>query len=98
MDFISQEDKETEREFIDQGYIIRPVADKGALDKIKKLALSKLPDKNLDKTHEVLSVADINTFRLDIIKEINEQPWLRGAYYQIAKPYLDALVGNAVEG
>ena len=94
MDFISQEDKETEREFIDQGYIIRPVADKGALDKIKKLALSKLPDKNLDKTHEVLSVADINTFRLDIIKEINEQPWLRGAYYQIAKPYLDILVGN----
>jgi len=51
MDFLSQEDKEIEREFIDQGYIIRPVADKGALDKIKKFALSKLPGNNLNKTH-----------------------------------------------
>ena len=94
MDFLSQKDKEIEREFIDQGYIIRPVADKGTLDKIKKFALSKLSDKNLDKTHEVLSVTDLNAFRLDVIKGINEQLWLREAYYQIAKPYLDILVGN----
>jgi len=42
MDFSSQEDKKIEKEFIEQGYIIRPVADKDALDKIKKFALRKL--------------------------------------------------------
>jgi len=94
MDFLSQEDKEIEKEFIEQGYVIRPVADKGALDKIKKFALSKLPGNNLNKTHEMLNVSDLNNFRLDVIKDINEQPWLREAYYQIAKPYLDILVGN----
>ncbi len=94
MDFSSQEDKKIEKEFIEQGYIIRPVADKDALDKIKKFALRKLSNKSLDKTHESVSINELNTFRLDVIRQINEQPWMREAYYQIAKPYLDALVGN----
>ena len=94
MDFLSQEDKKIEKEFIEQGYIIRPVADKDALDKIKKFALRKLSNKSLDKTHESVSINELNTFRLDVIKEINDQPWLREAYYQIVKPYLDVLVGN----
>jgi sporadic carbohydrate cluster 2OG-Fe(II) oxygenase len=94
MDFSSQEDKKIEKEFIEQGYIIRPVADKDALDKIKKFALRKLSNKSLDKTHESVSINELNTFRLEVIKEINEQSWLREAYYQIAKPYLDILVGN----
>ena len=94
MDFSSQEDKKIEKEFIEQGYIIRPVADKDALDKIKKFALRKLSNKSLDKTHESVSINELNTFRLDVIKEINDQPWLREAYYQIVKPYLDVLVGN----
>ena len=94
MDFLSKDEKILGKEFIDQGYIIRPVANKGALDKIKKFALSKIPDKSLDKVHESVSIKELNTFRLDVIKQINEQPWMREAYYQIAKPYLDALVGN----
>ena len=94
MDFSSQEDKKIEKEFIEQGYIIRPVADKDALDKIKKFALRKLSNKSLDKTHESVSINELNTFRLDVIKEINDQPWLREAYFQIVKPYLDVLVGN----
>jgi len=94
MDFLSQEDKKVEKEFIEQGYVIRPVANKGALDKIKKFALSKISDKSLDRVHESVSINELNTFRLDVIKQINEQPWMREAYYQIAKPYLDILVGN----
>ena len=94
MDFSSQEDKKIEKEFTEQGYIIRPVADKDALDKIKKFALRKLSNKSLDKTHESVSINELNTFRLDVIKEINDQPWLREAYFQIVKPYLDVLVGN----
>jgi len=94
MDFLSQEDKKIEKEFIEQGYIIRPVPDKDALDKIKKFVLSKLPDISLDQAHESVSINELNAFRLDVIKEINDQPWLREAYYQTAKAYLDILVGN----
>jgi len=56
--------------------------------------LRKLSNKSLDKTHESVSINELNTFRLDVIKEINDQPWLREAYFQIVKPYLDVLVGN----
>jgi sporadic carbohydrate cluster 2OG-Fe(II) oxygenase len=97
MDFLSKDEKILGKEFIDQGYIIRPVANKDALDKIQKFAVDKLSKKgndSLNKTHESISIEELNTFRLEVIKEINEQSWLREAYYQIAKPYLDALVGN----
>jgi len=97
MDFLSKDEKILGKEFIDQGYIIRPVANKDALDKIQKFAVDKLSKKgndSLDKTHESISIGELNTFRLEVIKEINEQSWLREAYYQIAKPYLDILVGN----
>ena len=43
---------------------------------------------------KILALSELNDFRLDVINEINAQPWLREAYYQIAKPYLDILVGN----
>jgi sporadic carbohydrate cluster 2OG-Fe(II) oxygenase len=94
MDFLSQEDKRVEQEFVEQGYVIRPVADKDALDKIKTFASKKILGNNLDKTHKSISIDKLNTFRLEVIKEINEQSWLREAYYKIAKPYLDVLVGN----
>ena len=97
MDFLLKDEKILEKEFIDQGFIIRPVSNKDALDKIQKFAIDKLSRKgsdSLDKTHESVSVDELNTFRLEVIKEINEQPWLREAYYQIAKPCLDILVGN----
>ena len=94
MDFLSLEDKKVEQEFVEQGYVIRPVADKDALDKIKKFALGKLFDKDLNQAHEIVSIDKLNAFRLDVIRQINEQPWMREAYFQIVKPYLDVLVGN----
>ena len=97
MNFLSNDEKILEKEFIDQGYIIRDVANKDALGKIQKFTSEKLSRKggdSLDKTHESISINELNTFRLEVIKDINEQSWLREAYYQIAKPYLDILVGN----
>ena len=97
MDFLSTNEKILENEFIDQGYVIREVANKDALNKIQKFSIDMLSRKgsdSLDNTHKSISVNELNDFRLDVIKEINAQPWLREAYYQIAKPYLDILVGN----
>ena len=97
MDFLSKDEKTLENEFTEQGFIIREVANKDALNKIQKLAVDMLIKKggdSLDNTHKAISIDELNDFRLDVIKEINSQPWVREAYYQIAKPYLDILVGN----
>ena len=97
MDFFSKNEKVLENEFIDQGFIIREAANKDALKKIQKFAIDILSRKggnSLDNAHKYIGINELNDFRLDVIKKINMQPWLREAYYQIAKPYLDILVGN----
>jgi sporadic carbohydrate cluster 2OG-Fe(II) oxygenase len=97
MNFLTKEDKVLEKEFIKHGYIIRPSANKGALDRIQKFITNQLPNKNntsLNKAHEGVDINELNTLRLKVIDKINQQSWLRESYYQIAKPYLDILVGN----
>ena len=97
MDFLSKKEKNLAKEFVNQGFIIRDVADKDALYKIQKLVIKMLSLKgnnSLDSAHEIININELNDFRLDVIKKINSQPWLREAYYKIAKPYLDVLVGN----
>jgi sporadic carbohydrate cluster 2OG-Fe(II) oxygenase len=97
MDFLSKNEKALENEFMNQGFIIREVANKDALNKIQKFAIDMLSRKTgdtLDNAHKSISINELNDFRLDVIKELNSQTWLREAYYQIAQPYLDILVGN----
>jgi len=97
MDFLSKNEKILGQEFIDQGFIIREATDKDALNKIQKFAIDMLSRKggdSLNNTHKNIGIKELNDFRLDVINEINAQPWLREAYYNIAKPYLDILVGN----
>jgi len=97
MDFLSKEEKILGQEFEDQGYIIRKVADIELLNKIKKFAtniLSVHGESSLNDTHKSVEIDKLNSFRLESIQKINEEPWIRKAYYCIAKPYLDKLVGN----
>tara|TARA_B100001173_G_scaffold298641_1_gene296431 strand:+ start:394 stop:1164 length:771 start_codon:yes stop_codon:yes gene_type:complete len=97
MDFLSKQEKKLENEFLTQGFIIREAANKESLNRIQKFIINFISRKgcdSLDKSHESISIVELNDFRLDVIKEINAQSWLREAYYQVAKPYLDVLVGN----
>jgi sporadic carbohydrate cluster 2OG-Fe(II) oxygenase len=97
MNFLLKNEKILENEFLNQGYVIRDVANKVALNKIQTFAIDMLSRKggdSLDTTHKHISISELNNFRLDVIKEINAQSWLREAYYQVAKPYLEILVGN----
>ena len=97
MDFLSKNEKKLENEFTNQGLIIREVADKNALNKIQQFVFDMLSERGgeyLDSAPEVIDINDLNNFRLEVINKINAQSWLREAYYQVAKPYLDLLVGN----
>ena len=91
--------------FLNQGYVIRPAADMAALDWIREqfFLLSKealgiesnvKAEQFLNTIHERVPINELNDFRLKMIRGINSDDKFRLLYYQIAKPYLDVLVGN----
>ncbi len=103
--FSTIEDIEIGKEFLEQGYIIRPIKNIKDLDWIRNLFI-KLVRKNLtikdevnddnlfDLIHYEINPSQLNNFRLSIIKEMNATDGFRYRYYQVAKSYLEALVGN----
>ncbi len=103
----NKETEKVKKEFLNDGLIIRKIKDKKSLNWIKsnfetliKKELKKrnktIP-KNFDffnEIHKIISIDELNDFRLNIFKEINKLNNFRNYYYQIAKPYLGALVGD----
>jgi sporadic carbohydrate cluster 2OG-Fe(II) oxygenase len=48
----------------------------------------------LDGIHEKVDVHKLNDLRLAVIREMNEEPWTRLAYFNTARRALEVLVGN----
>lgn len=103
--FLNQEEIRLTDEYLEQGYIIRPVADADALDWIRNQfarliceALGTPPDTEpallLNQIHQKVPIADLNSFRLKIIRGINVIEGFREMYFRVARPYLETLVGN----
>jgi len=92
-------------EYLKEGYLVRAVADTSALQWMRsqftdlvirdlKLASDIEPNQLLNNIHKHVPVTELNNFRLRIIRGINAIPEFRHNYFKIAKPYLEALVGN----
>jgi len=103
--FITKSEQELTTEYLTQGYIIRPAADFEALDWIRKqfiiliseaLEIKEEIDSEtiLNQIHQKVPVTELNNFRLKIIRGFNAIEGFREKYYQVARPYLDTLVGN----
>lgn len=103
--FLSKSERLLSEEYLDQGYVIREIEDKEALnwmrDQFVRLIgetletnTEELPDILLNHIHEKVPVADLNSFRLKIIKGFNDVDGFREMYYRVAKSYLDIIVGN----
>ncbi|NEO82883.1 MAG: 2OG-Fe(II) oxygenase [Spirulina sp. SIO3F2] len=104
--FLSEAEQELSAAYLKQGYVIQPVADVEALTWIRTQIINLIvanleinsqqyPDELLlNSIHEHVSVAQLNDFRLSIIREMNTQPLFRLMYFRVAKPYLETLVGN----
>src|SRR5690606_41635520 len=93
------------RSFLEQGHLVVPAEDAGALDRIRSFivdrAASELavetvddPQAFLDGIHERVSPLELNRLRLTLINELNRQPWLRVTYFRLAQRTLSTLVGN----
>lgn len=103
--FLTESEQQISAEYQRQGYIIRPVADLSALLWIREQficliqdALELIPDEQpdvlLNTIHERVSSANLNAFRLKIIRGINSLDNFRSMYFRVAQPYLETLVGN----
>ena len=103
--FLSSDENEICSKYLKQGYIVVPVDDIKAISWIRqKFILIIREELSIDSgasdsdvlnlIHKNVSVSNLNDFRLLIIKKINSLPDFRQKYYQIAKQYLDVIVGN----
>ena len=103
--FLTKEEQVLTEEYLQQGYVIRPVANQKALESIRQIiynlaeqnaATKKSTDVNscLNHIHESITVEQLNDFRLKIIRGINAESEFRERYFNLARPYLDTLVGN----
>lgn len=103
--FLSPEEIALSKQFIEQGFCIIPVEDKVGLDRIRgaiaQLAATALsgdrPSNHgdyLDGIHAGIGPDGLNEFRLDIIRDINREGWLRPTYFGLARTVLQSIVGN----
>lgn len=97
-------EKNLSNEFLKKGYIIRPVKDKKKLkdiaDLLKYYAFKKIKKKIanqknfFNETHKFIPIEKLNDFRLDLYNKVNKNKIFKKNYFELAKPYLEHLVGN----
>lgn len=104
--FLTLKEKQISNEFETKGFLIRDIADRKSLKKLKdiflKIYLKNLKmKKNISRkknifnfTHQNIEPYDLNKFRLKIINEINKKKEVRELYYKVSKPILDVILGN----
>ncbi len=103
--FLTPSEQQLEDEYLTQGYIIRPVADLDALAWMRSQFIRLLadvlevdadgrPEDILNQIHQKVPVAELNNFRLKIIRGFNAIEQFREMYFRVARPYLESLVGN----
>ena len=103
--FLTAEDSALGQGFLRDGYVIQPAADTAALQKIRAsvvtlaaehLGIADPGDEGvfLNAIHERVTIADLNAMRLAVYNGVNAEPWLREAYFDLARRSIEALVGN----
>jgi sporadic carbohydrate cluster 2OG-Fe(II) oxygenase len=103
--FLTESERVLTEEYLRHGYIVRPIADVEALDWMQAQFMRLIgealgsvpkgsPEDVLNQIHQSVSVAELNAFRLKIIRGVNSTEHFREMYFRVARPYLEALVGN----
>ena len=93
-----------EKEYLDKGYIIRPIKHIDKLNFIRELICKiisnkinvKFTNSMLDAFHHHIDNKDLNNIRIEIFKELNKEKLFKKYYYEIFEDFLDKLVGNEI--
>ena len=101
--FLEKEEINLNKEFLERGYIVRPVSDFKELENIQKIFIKQISkdyklEKNnlltLNKFHTKIKLNDLNDFRLNMINSINSYSDFRKKYFSLARKQLYTIVGN----
>ncbi|MEG4799132.1 hypothetical protein QUB63_01960 [Microcoleus sp. ARI1-B5] len=103
--FFTSEEDDAIAQFLRDGYLVFSIEDLTLLDAVKKniyLAAAALinnkaqlsEDDFFDKIHEIISVKDLNDFRVKLIAYMAEDKSVRPSIYSLAKKQIHWLVGN----
>jgi len=103
--FLNEKDQGLTEEFLRQGYVIRSVDNREALDWIRSVLIAQsgdylntrptvAPDRWLNQIDDLVRVSELNEFRLSILSGINGEKEFRRHYFEIARSLLEVLVGN----
>lgn len=104
--FLSDKEKKISREFEKNGFVVKDISNQEYLQKIRKIFINAIR-KNIKKSpefkndenllnfiHKKIRPNKLNSFRMNIINQINKNKDVRKLYYQISREYLDILLGN----
>ena len=103
--FLTPSEQKLSDEYLTQGFIIRPAADQEALAWIRSqfilliadtlgVQVESKPEDILNQIHQKVPVAELNAFRLKVIRGFNAIKQFREMYFKVVRPYLESLVGN----
>ena len=103
--FFAAKDNDLVEEFSTQGYVIRPVDDRGMLDELRnkiveiacdhlKIPFPKDVGEFLNHFEKRCPVEKLNDLRLNTYRKMNAQPWFRPTYFALARSIIETLVGN----
>ena len=103
--FTSEAEKELSRKFLEDGHVVVPVEDLGALDRLRDAVASsaahwldastpKDPGALLDSIHARLGPTQVNDMRMSIINGLNTQDWVARDYFSVARKTIESVVGN----
>jgi sporadic carbohydrate cluster 2OG-Fe(II) oxygenase len=103
--FMTADEERLSREFLEQGYVIRDVDDRAALDAFRativglacdhlQIGLPADDGAFLDMIHERVRPEKLNDLRLHVFRKMNEFDWLRPTYYTLGRSLVNTLVGN----
>jgi len=106
MPFISEEENKISNQFLKDGYIVRSIKEFELVKKIKSeiyfILNEKKPESEselndfFNNSHKKIELSKLNETRVELIAKLNALPWVRESYYQIAKEFLDLIVGNEI--
>jgi sporadic carbohydrate cluster 2OG-Fe(II) oxygenase len=104
--FFRTDEERLSAAFLEHGYVIAPVQDRAALDRIRDFIAERaseflgvpIASGTADFLEGIVTHVDdperLNDLRLAIIEALTAAPWFREAYFACGRAVLEALVGN----
>jgi sporadic carbohydrate cluster 2OG-Fe(II) oxygenase len=103
--FVRPEEQALAEEFAANGYVVRPVDDREALDELRRFVAQtvcdqlkiELPndiDDFLNHVERVMPIEKLNEVRLNTYRKMNAALWFRPTYFGLARSVIETLVGN----